>query len=93
MFFFPFFNKIVKPKSKTTFSKLRKSYICYIFLIYGNQKLRGIQKYIPSKKIIDFIGYGGLHMLYKPINGKQAFKIQIPPLLVIVKESDEKYIF
>ena len=32
-------------------------------------------------------------MLYKPINGKQAFKIHIPPLLVIVKESDEKYIF
>ena len=30
------------------------------------------------------MGYGGLHMLYKPIN-KQAFKIHIPPLLVTVK--------
>ena len=33
LFFFPFVNKIVKRKCKTTFYKLLKGYICYIFLI------------------------------------------------------------
>ena len=32
-FFCRFFNKIVKPKCKTPFSKLLKGYICHIFLI------------------------------------------------------------
>ena len=32
-----FFNKIVKPKCKTPFSKLLKGYICYMFLIQGIQ--------------------------------------------------------
>ena len=32
----------------------------------------------------DLIAYGGLHRLY--------FKIDIPPLLVIVKEIDKKFI-
>ena len=39
----------------------------------------------------DFIGLGGRHMLYKP--NKQTYKIRIPPLLVIVKESYGKCIF
>ena len=33
-----------------------------------HSKLRVIQKYIPPKKIKDFIGYDGHQMLYKPIN-------------------------
>ena len=58
------FNKIVKPKCKALFRKLRFSkYISDI----KNSKLRGIQKYMPSKKVKDFIGYGGLHMLYYQI--------------------------
>ena len=31
------------------------------------QKLKGLEKYLPSNKIKDFIVYGGLHGLYKPI--------------------------
>ena len=47
------FNKIVKPKCKALFRKLRFSkYISDI----KNSKLRGIQKYMPSKKVKDFIG-------------------------------------
>ena len=38
-------------------------YVCIRYL-----KLRGLQKCIHSKKIKGFIGYGDLHMLYKPIN-------------------------
>ena len=40
-----FFHKIVKPKGKTSFSKMLKDYICYIFCY-----MRGFQKYIPFKK-------------------------------------------
>ena len=38
----------------------------------------------------DFIGYGGLHMLYKPLSRPSRYVFL---LLVIVGESNGKYIF
>ena len=35
------------------------------------------------------IDYDGLHKPYQPIH--RAFKIHIPPLLVVFRESNEKY--
>ena len=74
--------KIVKPNCKTLFSsKLLKDYICYTFLI-KHSKLRGHQNiYLQKKKKKkkEFVGYDSLH-------------IHIPPLLVIVRESNGKYI-
>ena len=68
LFFCSFFNENVKLKCKATFSKILIRF--YLLCISNKQdsKLRALQKYIPSKKIKDFIGYGALHLLYKLIN-------------------------
>ena len=68
LFFCSSFNKNVKLKCKATFSKILIR--LYLLCISNKQdsKLRALQKYIPSKKIKDFIGYGALHLLYKLIN-------------------------
>ena len=81
------FNKIVKPKCKT-FILLFKGYICYIILIlissnnFNHSKLGGFQKYRLWRSF-----------LYAISAYKQAFKIHIPFLIVVFRESNEKYIF
>ena len=66
-FLLPIFKKTVKPKCKTTFSEVLKGYICINFC-YQAFKIKRSSKIFTFQKIKDFIGYGGLHMLYKPIN-------------------------
>ena len=83
-----FLNKIVKPKCKTPFSKLLEGCICYTYLLYiKHSKLRGLQKYIPSKN-------NRLQRLWRSSYAKypyrKAFKISIPPLLVIFRDSSGK---
>ena len=81
------FNNIVKSKCKTSFITLFKGYICYIILIlissnnFNHSKL-GFQKYRLWRSF-----------LYAISAYKQALKIHIPFLIVVFRESNEKYIF
>ena len=81
-----FFNKVVKLKCKTLFSKLRKLYSLYI----SNKafKISRSSDIYTSKKIKDFLVYDGVISA-----NKQAFKMHIPPLLVFLREINESYIF
>ena len=48
-----------------TSSKLLNGYICYIFVIQRTKKLRGLQKYIPPKKIKGLHWLGRSSRLYR----------------------------
>ena len=55
-----------------------------------HKKLTGFKKYIPSKKIKDFIYYYGCHMLYQPTNRPSKYIFHL--CLVFLKNLMKMYL-